>query len=208
MADKNDKREEEEVEEGAKPSRGKSSIKLILMIVLGAFLVVGVSVASTIFIVRSFTPPVEAQPSEDGEVEDEADVKKDKKDKKSKKKKGKKSKKEKNDTESTSSEVVYLPLDPPFVVNFANPESARFLQVSMEVMAHGAAVIEDVKKHMPVIRNNLVLLLSRQDYQTLISHEGKEQIRVAALAEIQKIMNDHTGKTGVEAVYFTSFVMQ
>jgi flagellar FliL protein len=61
---------------------------------------------------------------------------------------------------------------------------------------------------MPAIRNSLVLLLSSQNYKTLSTLEGKEQIRSAALTVIQKILQERTGKPSVEAVYFTGFVMQ
>jgi flagellar FliL protein len=78
----------------------------------------------------------------------------------------------------------------------------------MEVMARDEAVIENVKTHMPVIRNNLVLVFSNQNYETISTSAGKQKLRDEALAEIQQILKSETGKTGVEAIYFTSFVMQ
>lgn len=103
---------------------------------------------------------------------------------------------------------VYYPLDPPLVVNFEQGARARYLQITLEVMAREKQVIEDLKIHMPVVRNNLNLLFSSQDYQQISTREGKEELRNAALLEVQKVMEEHTGKPGVEAVYFTSFVMQ
>ncbi len=104
----------------------------------------------------------------------------------------------------------YIPLKPPFVVNFAAQSSstARFLQITMEVSTRDEAVVADIEKHMPVIRNNLVLLLSSQDQQEISSREGKEKLRGEVLAEIQRILKKRTGKVGVEDIYFTSFVMQ
>lgn len=106
-------------------------------------------------------------------------------------------------------ESHYLPLDPPFVVNFSGSGSrARFLQLNLEVMAHDREALEGIKKHMPVVRNNLVLLFSSQSFETLNSHEGKEKLRTQALEEIQKVLVEHTGKPGINAVYFTSFIIQ
>lgn len=104
--------------------------------------------------------------------------------------------------------AVYLPIDPAFVVNFASQGKARFLQVTVEVMARDPAIVEAVKLHMPAIRNNLVLLFSAQTYDAVSTLEGKEALRDEALEVIQAILEEETGDPGVEAVYFTSFVMQ
>jgi len=104
--------------------------------------------------------------------------------------------------------AIYIPLDPAFVVNFADGGKAKFLQVSVEVMTRHSEVVEHVTTHMPVIRNNLVLLFSSQTYDSVSTLEGKEALREEALGVIQKILEEETGDPGVEAVYFTSFVMQ
>lgn len=104
--------------------------------------------------------------------------------------------------------AVYLPIDPAFVVNFASQGKARFLQVTVEVMTRDPGVPDSVKLHMPVIRNNLMLLLSSQSYDSVSTLEGKETLREEALEVIQQILEEETGDPGIEAVYFTSFVMQ
>lgn len=102
----------------------------------------------------------------------------------------------------------YLPLQPPFVINLADEEASRYLQVEIELMSHDAKAIENVKTHMPRIRNSLLLLLGQQRVSELTTREGKEQLQARLLDEIRKIMEAETGKPGVDAVYFTSFVMQ
>ena len=105
-------------------------------------------------------------------------------------------------------QAIYYAIDPPFVVNFADQNQMRFLQVTMEVMAYDQSAIDAVKHHMPVIRNNLVMLLSSQDAKTLFTLQGKEDLRAKALQAIQQVLEKRTGSKGVEEVYFTSFVMQ
>lgn len=112
------------------------------------------------------------------------------------------------DDGSSSQKPLYLALDPPFVVNFADKNQMRFLQVAIEVMAYDQGAINAVKENTPIIRNNLVMLLSSQDADTLFSLAGKEKLRDQALHAIQKIVKMRTGHKGVKAVYFTSFVMQ
>lgn len=104
--------------------------------------------------------------------------------------------------------AVYLPLQPSFVVNLSDTEAMRYLQADMEVMARDPKVLEDVKLHMPRIRNRLLLLLGQQRSFDISTREGKEALQAKVLAEIQRVLTDETGRPGVEAVYFTSFVMQ
>lgn len=104
--------------------------------------------------------------------------------------------------------VEYVPIDPPLVVNIPTNEEARFLQVSMEVKVNNAELVEEVKKHMPAIRNGLVFLLSNQTYETLITSEGKKKVLADSLAEINGILKENGLKEKVESIYYTGFVMQ
>ncbi|MCF6254823.1 MAG: flagellar basal body-associated FliL family protein [Gammaproteobacteria bacterium] len=104
--------------------------------------------------------------------------------------------------------AIYLPIDPAFVVNFASQGKARFLQVTVEVMSRDPLMSDQITLHMPVIRNNLMLLFSSQSYDGVSTLEGKEALREEALEVVQQILEEETGDPGIEAVYFTSFVMQ
>ncbi len=112
------------------------------------------------------------------------------------------------DTSETLGEAYYFSLDPPFIVNFAGTNRARFLQVSIEGLTRDSKVKEDITKHLPQVRNNLVLLLSSKTYDELNTMEGKAGLRKQVLKEIQKILETETGQEGIEDVFFTSFVMQ
>jgi flagellar FliL protein len=105
--------------------------------------------------------------------------------------------------------AIYYKFDPAFVVNFGGEGSARYLQVTVEVMSRDAAILEELKNNEPAVRNDLVLLFSNQDNATLMTVDGKEKLRAATLDSIQKVLNAE-GSNGklVEAVYFTSFVIQ
>src|SRR5271169_6559981 len=90
----------------------------------------------------------------------------------------------KGDEKSSAKPALYYAIDPPLVVNFEDGSAVRFLQISMSIMAHDEKAIESVQKNVPVIRNNLLLLMSNRNYQTMISREGKEKLRDEALAEV------------------------
>ncbi|MDO1528359.1 flagellar basal body-associated FliL family protein [Fulvimonas sp. R45] len=104
--------------------------------------------------------------------------------------------------------ALYLPLDPPFVVNFQNRQAMSYLQVGVTLMARDPAAIQAAKDADPVIRNALVMLFSSQDYAELSSTQGKQKLREQALESVRKVMQASPGRPGIDALYFTSFVMQ
>lgn len=112
------------------------------------------------------------------------------------------------DGEESVGAAIYIPMNPAFVVNFAPGGKARFLQITLELMSRSIETEQAVNAHMPVIRNSLLLLFSSQTFESVNNLEGKEALREQALTAVQEILEEETGDPGVEAVYFTSFVMQ
>jgi flagellar protein FliL len=106
-----------------------------------------------------------------------------------------------------ATQAVYYAIDPPLVVNFEDGSVVRFLQITMQIMAHDQKAIDSVQKNIPLIRNNLLLLMSNRNYQSLMSREGKEKLRQEALAEIRAVQKKEGGPD-VDEVLFTSFVVQ
>jgi flagellar FliL protein len=110
--------------------------------------------------------------------------------------------------EAPKSPPLYQAMEPAFVVNLDAPDQGRFLQVQIELMARDASALEAAARYNPRIRNALLLLLGQQLVADLSTREGKEKLQASVLAEIQTILKEETGSPGVEAVYFSSFVMQ
>jgi flagellar FliL protein len=127
---------------------------------------------------------------------------------------------------------LYLPLEPPFVVNFTHRGTLRYLQLSLELMYHNETILQKVADNMPAIRNDLILLFSNQEYETLSTLQGKEELRDKIMLAVNNIVShaelagggggEHGGSGGGEAlpeaeeaaelaageVYITNFVMQ
>ena len=104
--------------------------------------------------------------------------------------------------------AIYFDFKPPFVVNYQWKGRQRYVQLSLSMMTSDAAVVETITKHMPLVRNNLVMILGAQEFEMLRTPEGKDMLRQTILEELQKIMTEETGDPGVEQVLFTNFVMQ
>lgn len=179
----------------AAPAKGGS--KAMLFIMLGAVALVGLSVAGSFFITKALIKDVAAEADADVEAKPAKEKPVESKDKKGP-----------TSAKAPDKPAVYLSLEPAFLVNHQTQNGSRFLQLTVEIMTRDPVVVEEVKKHMPSIRNNLVLMLSSLPDNDVMSREGKEKIRADALAEINKILTANTGKAGVESVYITNFVMQ
>jgi flagellar protein FliL len=103
----------------------------------------------------------------------------------------------------------YIALDPPFVVNFEAESAVRFLQVTVGIMTRDPAMELLVKENDPRVRNDLLLILGGQTYATVATTEGKEALRTKCLESVRAIVKELGGEsTAIEALYFTSFVMQ
>jgi flagellar FliL protein len=111
-------------------------------------------------------------------------------------------------TANSAKDAVYLPLDPPFVVNVKDGDSLRYLQVGITLMAHDTASLDAAKAADPVIRDALLSLFSGADYASIIEPAGRAKLQAQALATVQKTVKAQLGRRGIDALYFTSFVIQ
>ncbi|HTU68630.1 MAG TPA: flagellar basal body-associated FliL family protein [Steroidobacteraceae bacterium] len=103
----------------------------------------------------------------------------------------------------------YITLDPPFVVNFEAEAAVRFLQITVGVMTRDPLIETAIKENDPRVRNDLLLLLGGQTYAGVSTTEGKEALRAKCLEAVRAIVKeDGKDPAKVEALYFTSFVMQ
>jgi len=170
--------EEDELELAA-PKGSRSKLIIILVSVL-LLIVIGAGAGLHLVGVGPFAgAPVTAEGQEPGEEEEEP-----------------------------RGEAIYVDVPPAFTVNLLGESKARFLQVSVQALTRDAEVEANIKRHLPMIRNKLVLLFSGKTSQDLGTSDGKENLRKEAKAAIQKVLKSETGKGGIEAVFFTSFVMQ
>jgi len=187
-----DPMDDEDEAEAAKAKKGSLVLKLVA-IILSFVLLIAASVGATLLVTGMLG-------SETGVYDRNGEMAK------SSNSKGKT--KKQYVKEVNKEPPIYVELGDVFVVNFIENNQLRYLQVKVDAMTRDPEAAEQVKTHMPLIRNNLVMLFSSLDYQTISTIAGKQKIRDEALAEVQNVMKQETGKTGVEAIYFTSFVMQ
>ncbi len=115
------------------------------------------------------------------------------------------------ETEKVLSELnptFYLKLEPEFIVNFSGDQEVSYIQVEIQLMARDQFFIDEAVKNMPAIRHQILLLLSNQKYLELKTKQGKDKLRADILSKVQEIVPGNPKVPGIEAVYFTMFVMQ
>jgi len=123
--------------------------------------------------------------------------------------------------------AIYTELRPTFVINFEETKHARYLQIDLSVMSRDQKSIDLIHEHSPVIRNNIITILSGQKFLEINTKEGKKKLQEAILQSVnstiaqelsstpspegdgeKKMAADAEANKYVEAIYFTSFVMQ
>jgi flagellar FliL protein len=185
----------EKEDSGATRKSGRSNLVLIIVVaVLGTLLVGGG--ASAFFLLKKDSgaaePTAEASAADAGSKADP-----------------KKKDKAKDKKEGPKAPAIYVGLEPPFVVNFDAAQASRFLQVTVQVMTRDSNMAQMIKEHDPAVRNDLLLLFGGQDSAVIGSREGKETLRKDTLAAVRGLIKSEGGNPElVEAVYFTTFVMQ
>lgn len=157
---------------------GKGKLKLILLVLVALLLAIGLSVGATWFLL-----------SKDDSKQDEQET-------------------APAATTPVRQAAIYEALVPAFVVNFNHQGRQRYMQVSLTLMTRDQAALDGLKVHMPLLRNNLVMLLSGQDFSLLSTPAGMEMLRQQITASVQELAQKELGKPVVEQVLFTNFVLQ
>jgi flagellar FliL protein len=167
-------------EEVVEEGSGKGKSKLIIIIV-GAVLLIGATVGVTLFTAGFFNE----EPPEDVNVENKVIEKDD------------------------PSYILIYGVKPTIKVSLPSESGAHFLLLEVSVRTYYDDVYDVVKKHMPRIRNSLVLMLSDINGKAVKTVNGRKKLRKEVLAVIQadvkKYMDDDIN---IDNVFFTKFVMQ
>ena len=205
------------------PAAGGSKKKLIILIVVGALILLGGGIGGTMFLMKgkeskeasAKSKKAKAGDGEEATSEDEADAEGEHTEEGDAEAEGEAEGEEAAKGEGEGKEgakSAYVELSPPFVVNFQDDKKrARFLKAEISIMAKAPAVQEAITQNLPAVRNSLVMLLSRQVYEQLMTPEGKEKLRTDALEEVKAVLTKVAGAKkakGVKDLFFSSLVMQ
>lgn len=85
--------------------------------------------------------------------------------------------------------VNYIPVTPALVVNYGGPGNRpKYIKLEISIRAETADDAAEVTHHLPLIRDRLISIISAQTEDSIGTPEGKEYMRLYALAEINKAL--------------------
>jgi flagellar FliL protein len=109
-----------------------------------------------------------------------------------------------------AAKAIYFEIADPFTINFISQsnQQAHYLQIKVTLMAHDQEIITKAELNLPMIQDALRTLFSRQTFEGVSSVEGRKALQTDSLGRLKTILKEETGKDNLDAVYFTSFVLQ
>lgn len=93
--------------------------------------------------------------------------------------------------EKAAAGPTYLEITPKFVVNLI--ESRKYLAINVQLLIDGAATEAAIKKHMPAIKHELIMLFSDRSLDSLQTMEQREALRQAAIDTIHNTIDKAEG---------------
>ncbi|WP_020207500.1 flagellar basal body-associated FliL family protein [Gilvimarinus chinensis] len=103
---------------------------------------------------------------------------------------------------------IYIPMQPPFVVNYGGAGRLKYLKTELTLRVNDVHTAAAARHHMPLLRNAMVMLFSRQSEESITTQEGIAQLRETAKSEIIALLESEQGEADVLEVYFNDLIVQ
>ena len=101
--------------------------------------------------------------------------------------------------------IEYLEMTPKFTVNLAEPK--KYLLVNVQLLVEGAEHVEKVKKHMPRLRHEMIMMLSGLHVADLQTMEQREALRLKTKELITQELTKIQNSDGFRDVFFSEFLV-
>ncbi|WKJ92522.1 flagellar basal body-associated FliL family protein [Methylomonas montana] len=112
---------------------------------------------------------------------------------------------EKKADESAGPVIEYVEMKPKFTVNLAEPR--KYLVLNVQLLMEGAEHVEKVKKHMPVLRHEMIMMLSGMRSTDLQTMEQREALRLKTKQLITDLLTKIQNSDGFRDVFFSEFLI-
>ena len=111
-----------------------------------------------------------------------------------------------NDKPEDSGPVIeYVEMTPKFTVNLAEPK--KYLLVNVQLLVEGAENVTKVKKHLPMLRHEMIMMLSGLPVADLQTMEQREALRVKTKDLIAASLAKVENSDGFRDVFFSEFLV-
>lgn len=112
---------------------------------------------------------------------------------------------EKKADESAGPVLEYVEMTPKFTVNLAEPK--KYLLLNVQLLVEGAEHVEKVKKHMPVLRHEMIMALSGMHAADLQTMEQREALRLKTKQLMTDLLTKLQNSDGFRDVFFSEFLV-
>jgi flagellar FliL protein len=104
-------------------------------------------------------------------------------------------------------EIAYFAFQQPFTSNLR--DSGSFAQLSLSVATKdNPQAAEAVKVNEAALRSVVLMTVADQDAAVLATTMGKQQLQKKLRGVMDEVLKSKDGQSGIDSVYFTSFVIQ
>ena len=108
--------------------------------------------------------------------------------------------------EEAAPEIGYYAFKPSFVSNLTG--GPKYIRCDIQLMTERASEIPKIELHSPALRHSILMLIGGQDGNQLKTRDGKEDLRQAALESVRTRLEQLTGNTIVDDLYFTAYYVK
>lgn len=104
--------------------------------------------------------------------------------------------------------TTYVNIPESIVVNIPGTTKSRTLKMNISFSVANPELGEKVKKHLPLLRSEVLTYTAMQDADLLMTVEGQSAFREQILIRVQTAMEQEEKEKLIDRVLFTAFVMQ
>ncbi len=104
--------------------------------------------------------------------------------------------------------VAYVEVAPKFTINLVN--SKKYLAINVQLLVEDETV-HVIKKHMPALKHELIMLFSGRTFEALQTIEQREALRQETIATVHKLiekLENEESSRGLIDIFFTEFLFQ
>lgn len=96
----------------------------------------------------------------------------------------------------------------PFTVNLQDADRERYLQIAVVLEGNDGHTTDKVKQKLPIIRSQILLLLSSKRSTDLQGVEAKQKLAGEIIARARQSLDSEATDKGIEQVHFSQFIIQ
>lgn len=107
---------------------------------------------------------------------------------------------------SEESGIQYMEMKPKFTVNLSEPK--KYLMIQVQLLVEDEETVAKIKKHMPALRHELIMLYSGRQSDELQTMQQREALRKETVVVLRKKLDKlEKHNEGFKDAFFTDFIV-